>query len=120
MLARDMLKQIWWVVIALFCAAAPKRFAFNAFNRLIFASLYRVAPYVLNALVIGVRGHRVGFRLFWRWKYGPWLSRAVLVGLPGLSKRRLAIMFPSIAPIAPQFALGGLDDRDPVNREPRF
>jgi hypothetical protein len=52
MLARDMLKQIWWVVIALFCAAAPKRFAFNAFNRLIFASLYRVAPYVLNALVI--------------------------------------------------------------------
>jgi hypothetical protein len=31
---------------------APKRFAFNAFNRLVFASLYRVAPYVLNALVI--------------------------------------------------------------------
>jgi hypothetical protein len=47
-------------------------------------------------------------------KYGPWLSRAVLVDLPGLSKRRLAIMFPSIATSAPRIASRGLDDRDPV------
>lgn len=36
MLARDMLKLIWWVVIGHFCQQkSPKRFAFNA-------SFYRV------------------------------------------------------------------------------
>ena len=52
---------------------APKRLAFNAFDRLVIASLYRIAPNILNALVIVkpdtvVRWHRSGFRLFWRWK----------------------------------------------------
>jgi hypothetical protein len=42
-------------------------------HRLAFASLYGIAPNVLNALVIVkpetvVRWHRSGFRLFWRWK----------------------------------------------------
>jgi hypothetical protein len=31
---------------------APKRFAFNTFDRLVFSGLYRLAPSVLNALVI--------------------------------------------------------------------
>ena len=52
---------------------SPKRLAFSNFDRLIFAGLYRIAPNVLNALVIVkpetvIRWHRAGFRLFWRWK----------------------------------------------------
>ena len=52
---------------------SPKRLAFSNFDRLIFASLYRIAPNVLNALVIVkpetvIRWHRAGFRLFWRWR----------------------------------------------------
>jgi hypothetical protein len=89
----DMLKLIWWMVIGLFRSRtsleaeivalrhqlnvlrrkSPKRLAFSNFDRLIFASLYRIAPNVLNALVIVkpetvIRWHRVGFRLFWRWR----------------------------------------------------
>ena len=89
----DMLKLIWWVVIGLFRSRAsleaeimalrhqlivlrrksPKRLAFSNFDRLIFASLYRIAPNVLNALVIVkpetvIRWHRAGFCLFWRWR----------------------------------------------------
>jgi hypothetical protein len=51
---------------------APKRLAFSRFDRLFFASLYWIAPSVVNALVIKpetvIRWHRAGFRLFWRWK----------------------------------------------------
>ena len=52
---------------------SPKRLAFSNFDRLIFASLYRIAPNVLDALVIVkpetvIRWHRAGFRLFWRWR----------------------------------------------------
>jgi hypothetical protein len=52
---------------------SPKRLAFSNFDRLIFASLYRIAPNVLNALVIVkpetvIRWHSAGFRLFWRWR----------------------------------------------------
>ena len=57
------------------CAAKviAKRPAFNNFDRLIFAGLYRIAPRVVNALAIVepetvIRWHRAGFRLFWRWK----------------------------------------------------
>jgi hypothetical protein len=89
----DMLKLIWWVVIGLFRSRAsleaeimalrhqlivlrrksPKRLAFSNFDRLIFASLYRIAPNVLNALVIVkpetvIRWHRAGFPLFWQWR----------------------------------------------------
>jgi hypothetical protein len=89
----DMLKLIWWVVIGLFRSRAsleaeimalrhqlivlrrksPKQLAFSNFDRLVFASLYRIAPNVLNALVIVkpetvIRWHRAGFRLFWRWR----------------------------------------------------
>lgn len=89
----DMFKLIWWAVIKLFRSRAsleaeiltlrhqlnvlrrqsPKRPAFNNFDRLIFASLYRIAPLVVNALAIVepetvIRWHRAGFRLFWRWK----------------------------------------------------
>src|ERR1019366_8795917 len=52
---------------------SPKRLAFSNFDRLVFASLYRIAPRVVNALVIVepetvIRWHRAGFRSFWRWK----------------------------------------------------
>src|SRR5208283_1571373 len=92
-LMRDMLKLIWWVVIGLFRSRASleaeivalrhqlnglrrkstKRLAFSNFDRLIFAGLYRIAPNVLDALVIVkpetvIGWHRAGFRLFWKWK----------------------------------------------------
>ena len=46
---------------------------FNNFDGLIFASLYWIAPRIVNALVIiepetVIRWHRAGFRSFWRWK----------------------------------------------------
>ena len=89
----DILKLIWWAVIGLFRSKvsleaeiltlrhqlnvlrrkSPKRLAFSNFDRLVFASLYRIAPRIVNALVIiepetVIRWHRAGFRLFWRWK----------------------------------------------------
>jgi hypothetical protein len=89
----DMLKLIWWAVIGLFRSRvsleaeiltlrhqltvlrrkSPKRLAFSNFDRLIFTSLYRIAPRVVNALAIVepatvIRWHGAGFRLFWRWK----------------------------------------------------
>src|SRR6266850_7423648 len=52
---------------------SPKRFAFGAFDRLVFVGLYRLVPGTIEALSIVrpetvVRWHRAGFRLFWRWK----------------------------------------------------
>ena len=67
----DMLKLIWWGVIGLFRSRAsleaeimalrhqlivlrrksPKRLVFSNFDRLVFATLYRIAPRVVNALV---------------------------------------------------------------------
>src|SRR3984893_14262141 len=89
----DILKLIWWAVIGLFRSRAsleaeiltlrhqlnvlrrkaPQRLAFSNFDRLVFTSLYRIAPGVLNALVIVkpetvIRWHRAGFRAYWRWK----------------------------------------------------
>ena len=89
----DLLKLTWWVVIGHFRSRAsleaeivalrhqlyvlrrksPKRLAFNNFDRLIFANLYRIAPRIMNALEIVepatvIRWHHAGFRLFWRWK----------------------------------------------------
>jgi transposase InsO family protein len=89
----DMLKLIWWLVTAFFRSRvlleaeivvlrhqlnvlrrkAPKRVAFNIFDRVVFAGLYRLAPGVLSALAIVkpetvIRWHRAGFRVFWRWK----------------------------------------------------
>ena len=83
----DILKLIWWTVIGLFRSKvsleaeiltlrhqlnvlrrkAPKRLAFSTFDRLVFASLYRMAPRIVNALVIiepetVIRWHRAGFR----------------------------------------------------------
>jgi hypothetical protein len=53
--------------------SAPKRPALKMFDRFIFVCLYRLAPSVLEAMVIVrpstiVRWHRAGFRSFWRWK----------------------------------------------------
>jgi hypothetical protein len=89
----DILKLIWWAVIGLFRSKSsleaeiltlrhqlnvlrrksPKRLVFSNFDRLIFAGLYRIAPRIVNALVIIgpetiIRWHRAGFRLFRRWK----------------------------------------------------
>src|SRR5450631_2702240 len=89
----DILKLIWWAVVGLFRSRAsleaenlalrhqlnvlqrqsPKRLTFGNFDRLVFATLYRLAPRILNALAIVepetvIRWHRCGVRLFWRWK----------------------------------------------------
>jgi hypothetical protein len=89
----DLLRLIWGFVIGLFRSRAsleteiltlrhqlnvlrrkaPKRLVFSKFDRLVFASLYRLAPGILNALLIVkpetvIRWRRIGFRLFWRWK----------------------------------------------------
>jgi hypothetical protein len=68
----DLLKLIWCLVIGLFRSRAalegeivmlrhqlnvlrrkaPKRLVFSNFDRLVFASLYRLAPGILNTLVI--------------------------------------------------------------------
>src|SRR3984893_8747714 len=68
----DILKLIWWAVIGLFRSRAsleaevltrghqlnvlrrkaPKRVAFRHFDRLALSTLYRIAPGVLDALVI--------------------------------------------------------------------
>src|ERR1700730_11576036 len=89
----DMLKLIWWAVIRLFRSRvsleaeilmlrhqlsvlrrkSSKRLAFSNFDRLVFASLYWIAPRVVNALMIVkpetvIRWHHAGFRSFWRWK----------------------------------------------------
>jgi transposase InsO family protein len=58
------------------CCKAPKRFAFGAIDRLVFAGLYRLAPGVLGALKIlkpetVIRWHRMGSRSHWRWKSRP-------------------------------------------------
>src|SRR5215831_17921136 len=89
----DLLKVIWSTFIGLFRSRAaleaeivmlrhqlnvlrrkaPKRLVFRNLDRLVFASLYWLAPGILNTLVIVkpetvIRWHRAGFRLFWRWK----------------------------------------------------
>src|SRR5262252_1117712 len=89
----DLLKLIWCFVIGLFRSRtvleaeiltlrhqlnllrrkAPKRLVFSNIDRLVFASLYRLVPGILNTLMIVkpetvIRWHRAGFRLFWRWK----------------------------------------------------
>src|SRR5258708_31342384 len=70
---------------------APKRLSFRVFDRLVFVGLYRLFPKICDALAIVnpdtiVRWHRVGFRLYWRWK-----SRR-RIGLPrvALSTSRLS------------------------------
>lgn len=52
---------------------SPKRQSCRILGRLIFASLYCLAPKALDALAIVqpetvIRWHRAGFRLYWRWK----------------------------------------------------
>jgi hypothetical protein len=80
----DILKLIWWTVIGLFRSRAsleaeiltvrhqpnvlrrksPKRLVFSNIDRLVFASLYRIVPRIVNALVIVqpetvIRWHRL-------------------------------------------------------------
>jgi len=52
---------------------APRRIYFTNVDRLIFVSLYRLAPTVLDAFTIIkpetiVQWHRRGFRAYWRWQ----------------------------------------------------
>jgi hypothetical protein len=52
---------------------SPRRLTFNNFDRLIFSCLYHFSPSILKALTViqpetVIRWHRLGFRLFWRWK----------------------------------------------------
>lgn len=54
----------------------PKRAALSNIDRLVFISLYHLAPKVLDALSVlkpetVIRWHRVGFRAYWRWKSRP-------------------------------------------------
>src|SRR5262249_45142462 len=89
----EMLKLIWCFAIGLFRSRAaleaeivmlrhqlnvlrrkaPKRLVFRNLDRLVFASLYRLAPRILKTFVVVKPGtvipwHPAGFRLFWRWK----------------------------------------------------
>jgi hypothetical protein len=102
----DTIKLIWWAVIGLFRSRvlleaeiltlrhqlnvlrrkSPKRLAFSTFDRLVFASLYRIAPRILNALVIVqpetvIRWYRAGFRLFWRSRRQTQAEEAAISGL---------------------------------------
>ena len=90
---RDVLKLIRWALIGLFRSRASleaeitalrhqlnilqrqsrKRPTFSVLDRLIFVSLFRIAPGMTDVLKIVepetvIRWHRAGFRLFWRWK----------------------------------------------------
>ena len=52
---------------------APARPRLKATDRLIFLCLYRLFPSLLDASIVFkpdtlLRWHRIGFRLFWRWK----------------------------------------------------
>jgi hypothetical protein len=92
----DLCRLVWCAVVGLFQSRAalqaeilvlrhqlnvlrrktPKRLAFSAVDRLVFAGLYRLAPDVVNALKIltpdtVIRWHRAGFRAYWRWKSRP-------------------------------------------------
>jgi len=93
---RDACSLIWFVLIGLFRSRAslqveiltlrhqlnvlrrksPQRLTFTSIDRLVFAGLYRLAPGMLDALVIVkpetvIRWHRAGFRAYWRWKSRP-------------------------------------------------
>src|SRR5258708_40102351 len=51
----------------------PSKPRLTVADRLLFVWLYRLFPSVLNAVTIvqpetGIRWHRTGFRLYWRWK----------------------------------------------------
>ena len=90
---RDVLKLICWALIGLLRSRASldaeiaalrhqlnilqrqsrKRPTFSVLDRLIFVSLFRIAPGMTDVLKIVepetvVRRHRSGFRQFWRWK----------------------------------------------------
>jgi transposase InsO family protein len=92
----DLCRLIWCVVIGLFRSRAalhaenivlrhqlnvlrrklPKRLVFSNVDRLVFASLYALAPKILDALKIlkpetVIRWHRAGFQAYWRWKSRP-------------------------------------------------
>jgi hypothetical protein len=52
---------------------SPKKFVFSNFDRLVLVGLYRLVSGTVYALAIVrpetvICWHRVGFRLFWRWK----------------------------------------------------
>src|SRR6478672_4033697 len=93
---RDAFSLIWLVLIGLLRSRAslqlevltlrhqfsvlrrksPQRLTFTGIDRLVFAGLYRLAPGMLDALVIVkpetvIRWHRAGFRAYWRWKSRP-------------------------------------------------
>jgi hypothetical protein len=81
----DMLKLIWWAVIGLFRSrvsleveiltlrhqlnvlrrTSPERLALSNFDRLVFASLYWIAPRIVNGLDDGKAGD--GYPLASRW-----------------------------------------------------
>lgn len=55
--------------------SAPKRISFTNIDRFIFTMLYRLWPKIVGSIAIFrpetlVRWHRLGFRLYWRWKCG--------------------------------------------------
>src|SRR4030088_3083444 len=97
---RDVCSLVWLALIGLFRSRAslqaeiltlrhqlnvlrrksPQRLTFTSIDRLVFAGLYRAAPDVLDALkIVGpetvIRGHRAGFRAYWRWKSRPHSGR---------------------------------------------
>jgi hypothetical protein len=92
----DLCRLIWYALIGLFRSRAaleveilvlrhqlnilrrksPKRVALSSIDRLLLVGLYRLAPGVVDALMIIrpetlMRWHRAGFRAYWRWKSRP-------------------------------------------------
>src|SRR5438045_5650484 len=58
----------------------PSKPRLTVADRLLFVWLYRLFPSVLNAVTIVqpatvIRWHRMGFRLYWRWRWRSWGGR---------------------------------------------
>jgi len=72
----------------------PSKPRLSATDRLLFVWLYRLFPSALNAITIVqpetiIRWHRMGFRLYWRWKSR---SRGGRPKIPGESRRLIRDM----------------------------
>jgi hypothetical protein len=68
--------QTLWQQIIVLRQTTAKNQTFGAIDRLVFVGLYHLFPRVLDALAIvtpgtGIKWHRSGFRLYWRWKSRP-------------------------------------------------
>ena len=78
----------------------PSRPRLSAADRLLFVWLYRLFPSALNVITIVqpetiIRWHRMGFRLYWRWKSR---SRGGRLKIPGKAANSLTHFHRSVLP----------------------